>query len=420
MKKRIKNWLKNNWKQVFFAVLFTIIIGSFFLISHNAVADVWVNGYYRSNGTYVSGHYRSSPDGDPYNNWSFPGNTNPYTGETAGGSASTYLENYYGNDSYTPSYDSYTPSYNSYYSTPDCPLYSTYNSSSDSCECNYGYVVSGSKCVYGSTYCHNKHGYNSNYSSASNACKCDYGYVFDSSDKCVNRDNYCQNLYGYNAKYDILDSKCVCKTGYVVNDSNKCTNGDSYCRNKYSYYSSYNSLDKSCECDSGYILKSGKCAKEEDDSAEYFKASAYSSAFESNSETNSNQQEYDKPDISSIPDGALIRVRNNVDIYIVKYIGLKRFKRLILSPSVFNNYGHLRWEDVIEVNQSEFDSFTTSNLIRSVNDHKIYVLYPSGDTGEKRLIKDYNVLTRLGYDTDSIYEINQFDRDSYIIGNVIE
>lgn len=32
-------------------------------------SDVHVNGYTRSNGTYVSPHYRSAPDGNPYNNY---------------------------------------------------------------------------------------------------------------------------------------------------------------------------------------------------------------------------------------------------------------------------------------------------------------------------------------------------------------
>ena len=45
-------------------------------------ADTWVNGYYKSNGTYVQGHYRSSPDSYRNNNWSTSGNTNPYTGKS--------------------------------------------------------------------------------------------------------------------------------------------------------------------------------------------------------------------------------------------------------------------------------------------------------------------------------------------------
>lgn len=43
--------------------------------------DVYVEGYTRSNGTQVQGHYRSSPDSTINNNFSTQGNVNPYTGE---------------------------------------------------------------------------------------------------------------------------------------------------------------------------------------------------------------------------------------------------------------------------------------------------------------------------------------------------
>ncbi len=46
-----------------------------------AIADTWVNGYQRSNGTYVQGHYRSSPNSVKFDNYSSKGNVNPYTGE---------------------------------------------------------------------------------------------------------------------------------------------------------------------------------------------------------------------------------------------------------------------------------------------------------------------------------------------------
>ena len=42
---------------------------------------------------------RSSPDKSPYNNYSFPGNTNPYTGKVATGNPETYLGNYTGSNS---------------------------------------------------------------------------------------------------------------------------------------------------------------------------------------------------------------------------------------------------------------------------------------------------------------------------------
>lgn len=50
------------------------------LMAGSAFADVYVSGYTRSDGTYVSPHYRSSPNSSQYDNWSSKGNTNPYTG----------------------------------------------------------------------------------------------------------------------------------------------------------------------------------------------------------------------------------------------------------------------------------------------------------------------------------------------------
>lgn len=46
-----------------------------------AAADTYVRGYNKENGTYVEPHRRSSPDSNPYNNYSTQGNTNPYNGK---------------------------------------------------------------------------------------------------------------------------------------------------------------------------------------------------------------------------------------------------------------------------------------------------------------------------------------------------
>ena len=56
-----------------FALIMTIASVSY--------ADTYVNGYTRSNGTYVSGHYRSDANDTKADNWSTRGNTNPYTGK---------------------------------------------------------------------------------------------------------------------------------------------------------------------------------------------------------------------------------------------------------------------------------------------------------------------------------------------------
>ncbi len=49
---------------------------------HPAYAQEYVHGYTRSDGTYVAPYYRSAPDDSVTDNYSYAGNTNPYTGET--------------------------------------------------------------------------------------------------------------------------------------------------------------------------------------------------------------------------------------------------------------------------------------------------------------------------------------------------
>lgn len=44
--------------------------------------STYVNGYTKSNGTYVQGHYRSSQNSTNHDNYSTTGNYNPYTGTT--------------------------------------------------------------------------------------------------------------------------------------------------------------------------------------------------------------------------------------------------------------------------------------------------------------------------------------------------
>lgn len=104
-----------------------------FLCSEYIMAQVHVQGYHRKDGTYVKSHYRSSPDSSPYNNYSYPGNTNPYTGKVATGNTDTYLKNYYGNSSNSSStYNNSSSNYssnnyptNTYNNTITYPSYNT-------------------------------------------------------------------------------------------------------------------------------------------------------------------------------------------------------------------------------------------------------------------------------------------------------
>ena len=58
-----------------------IVISLLIFSSGFAMADEWVNGYQKSDGTFVEGHYRSSPNETKADNFSTKGNTNPYTGK---------------------------------------------------------------------------------------------------------------------------------------------------------------------------------------------------------------------------------------------------------------------------------------------------------------------------------------------------
>lgn len=58
-----------------------LVVTSLFAFTATAFADTYVDGYHRSDGTYVRGHWRSDPDGNTNNNWSHHGNRNPHTGE---------------------------------------------------------------------------------------------------------------------------------------------------------------------------------------------------------------------------------------------------------------------------------------------------------------------------------------------------
>ena len=87
-----------------------LIILFIFLLALTINAQVHVRGYTRSNGTYVAPHMRSSPNLTPTDNYSYPGNTNPYTGKTATGNPDTYLKNY-NNSNNTSSSDVWVDGY---------------------------------------------------------------------------------------------------------------------------------------------------------------------------------------------------------------------------------------------------------------------------------------------------------------------
>lgn len=107
----------------------------------------------------------------------------------------------------------------------------------------------------------------------------------------------------------------------------------------------------------------------------------------------------------------------STDVYIVKIVGTKKFKRLILNPEVFNSYGHLKWSNIKTVSQAEEDSYAISSLVRVDGDTKVYALTPAGDTGAKSWVNVTadQFISGANSDPDSIYTINSVDSGFYAV-----
>ncbi|MEA1937009.1 MAG: hypothetical protein U9N04_02775, partial [Patescibacteria group bacterium] len=129
----------------------------------------------------------------------------------------------------------------------------------------------------------------------------------------------------------------------------------------------------------------------------------------------------------TIINGDIIRNPNaegvaQFDIYIVKTINNEKFKRLILSPHVFESYGHLKWENIKLVDQDTINSYAISSLVRcfdpenNINDPKIYKLTLNNDTGTKEHLNMTASEFEAVYDWDAVYNINVVDRDAYLLG----
>lgn len=249
--------------------------------------------------------------------------------------------------------------------------------------------------------------------------QCSSGYVYFNG-RCVTLDNGCKEQYGILSLYSgEVDSQgkfvCGCENGYAISKTkNLCVTVDARCKEQNGEGSYYSGVKKSdgkyvCDCSAGYAWNSDRsyCTKSV------------------TSPSSSNSVGAGSPAAPSIPEGAIIKTADNPDVYIIKYMGSKKFKRLILSPSVFKSYGHLKWEDLITVSQQTMDTFTTSRYVKAVGDTNIYQLFSQGDTGEKRLVAidlegHWSAMGINGnslFDYDAVYEINAVDRDSYVARN---
>lgn len=109
--------------------------------------------------------------------------------------------------------------------------------------------------------------------------------------------------------------------------------------------------------------------------------------------------------LNSFPSSYLIKLKGDNRVYYISANGLKKH---IINENVFYSYNN-RWEDIIEVNNTEFNSYEDVKLIKLKGDFKIFLL----ENKTKRHITSPAVFKRLGFNWNKILEINMVEFNEY-------
>jgi len=113
---------------------------------------------------------------------------------------------------------------------------------------------------------------------------------------------------------------------------------------------------------------------------------------------------------ANYPDGTLLRTKGGYKVYIVN----GEYKRWIQTAELFNRYGHLRWEDIIDVEQSVLNQHQESWLIRADGDPRVYELNADGTKHWLNMTAEQFVQT--GHQWEMVYLVNAWERDYYRTG----
>lgn len=112
----------------------------------------------------------------------------------------------------------------------------------------------------------------------------------------------------------------------------------------------------------------------------------------------------------SYPNGSLIRTRGDFKVYVIN----GKYKRWIQNPYIFNSYGHLKWENIIEATPQERDWYEESFLVRADGDYKVYQVGADGVRHWLNMAASQFVLS--GRKWDAIFVINNRERNYYKLG----
>ncbi len=110
------------------------------------------------------------------------------------------------------------------------------------------------------------------------------------------------------------------------------------------------------------------------------------------------------------PEGSLLRAKGDYKVYIIK----GKYKRWIQTAEIFNNYGHLTWDDIIDVESNVLDSYQEAWMIRADGDPRVYELNADGTKHWINMTAEQFTLT--GHKWDMVYIVNDWERDFYQTG----
>ena len=117
----------------------------------------------------------------------------------------------------------------------------------------------------------------------------------------------------------------------------------------------------------------------------------------------------DNDSAKPIIDGALIKRPGESEIYVVE----GKYKRY-LRPEIIKLYGHLDASKAIELDNEKFNSYTTANYVRYIDDKKVYAVWPDGTKHWLNITAQQ--WDDSGRDWGAIFIINDLEFNTYKIG----
>ena len=110
-----------------------------------------------------------------------------------------------------------------------------------------------------------------------------------------------------------------------------------------------------------------------------------------------------------VADGSLIKRPHEAETYVAE----GKYKRY-LRPEIIKLYGHLDASRAIGLDDKAFNSYTTSNYVRSINDKKVYAVWP--DATKHWLNITAQQWDASGRDWGAIFTINELELNAYKTG----